>query len=60
VIKEAIEEDLVEGYREMDAREIQKLDEVTIQLMTCFNIIINDRKRKDVKTTSHLSRVLDS
>ncbi|KAG7583714.1 Malic enzyme NAD-binding [Arabidopsis suecica] len=27
VIKEAIEEDLVEGYREMDARELQKLNE---------------------------------
>lgn len=28
VIKEAIEEDLAEGYREMDARELQKLNEV--------------------------------
>lgn len=28
MIKEAIEEDLVEGYREMDARELQKLNEV--------------------------------
>ncbi|XP_010467252.1 PREDICTED: NAD-dependent malic enzyme 1, mitochondrial-like [Camelina sativa] len=27
VIKEAIEEDLVGGYREMDARELQKLSE---------------------------------
>lgn len=26
VIKEAIEEDLAEGYREMDARELQKLN----------------------------------
>lgn len=28
VVKEAIEEDLAEGYREMDARELQKLNEV--------------------------------
>lgn len=26
VIKEAIEEDLAEGYREMDVRELQKLN----------------------------------
>ncbi|GMN62007.1 hypothetical protein TIFTF001_031108 [Ficus carica] len=30
VIKEAIEEDLAEGYREMDARELQKLNEEEI------------------------------
>ena len=28
VVKEAIEEDLAEGYREMDARELQKLSQV--------------------------------
>lgn len=28
VVKEAIEEDLAEGYREMDSRELRKLDEV--------------------------------
>lgn len=27
VVKEAIEEDLAEGYREMDARELQKLNQ---------------------------------
>ncbi|XP_060179296.1 NAD-dependent malic enzyme 62 kDa isoform, mitochondrial [Lycium barbarum] len=30
VVKEAIEEDLAEGYREMDSRELQKLDEAQI------------------------------
>lgn len=30
VIKEAVEEDLAEGYRDMDARELQKLNEVEI------------------------------
>jgi malate dehydrogenase (decarboxylating) len=28
VIKEAIDEDLAEGYREMDARELRKLNKV--------------------------------
>lgn len=28
MVKEAIEEDLAEGYREMDSRELRKLDEV--------------------------------
>lgn len=28
VIKEAIKEDLAEGYREMDARELRKLNQV--------------------------------
>ncbi|KAM2945697.1 hypothetical protein COP2_028584 [Malus domestica] len=31
VIKEAIEEDLAEGYREMDARELQKLSQEEIK-----------------------------
>ncbi|NP_001275278.1 NAD-dependent malic enzyme, mitochondrial [Solanum tuberosum] len=30
VVKEAIEEDLAEGYREMDSRELRKLDEAQI------------------------------
>lgn len=30
VVKEAIEEDLAEGYREMDARELRKLSQVCI------------------------------
>ncbi|KAK4349291.1 hypothetical protein RND71_032046 [Anisodus tanguticus] len=30
VVKEAIKEDLAEGYREMDSRELQKLDEAQI------------------------------
>ena len=30
VVKEAIEEDLAEGYREMDARELQKLNQVCV------------------------------
>lgn len=30
VVKEAIEEDLAEGYREMDARELRKLNQVFI------------------------------
>lgn len=28
MVKEAIEEDLAEGYREMDARELRKLSQV--------------------------------
>ena len=31
VVKEAIEEDLAEGYREMDARELQKLNQVLLK-----------------------------
>lgn len=45
MIKEAIEEDLAGGYREMDARELHKLNEV-IQLVTGFKIIRNDGKKK--------------
>lgn len=30
VLKEAIEEDLAEGYRGMDARELQRLSEVCL------------------------------
>jgi malate dehydrogenase (decarboxylating) len=30
VVKEAIEEDLAEGYREMDARELRKLSQVRL------------------------------
>jgi malate dehydrogenase (decarboxylating) len=30
VVKEAIKEDLAEGYREMDARELQKLSQVCL------------------------------
>lgn len=34
VITEAIEEDLVEGYREMDARELHKLNQVNKAIST--------------------------
>lgn len=32
VVKEAIEEDLAEGYREMDARELRRLNQVCLLL----------------------------
>lgn len=38
VVKEAIKEDLAEGYREMDARELQKLNEVC--LLSLINAIL--------------------
>ena len=36
VITEAIEEDLAEGYREMDARELRKLNKVMSQMSQCL------------------------
>lgn len=38
MIKEAIEEDLAEGYREMDARELQKLNQVLSVLIQFLKI----------------------
>lgn len=39
VIKEAIEEDLAEGYREMDSRELRKLSQV---YLVCNSIALSD------------------
>lgn len=40
VIKEAIEEDLAEGYREMDARELRKLNQVLIVLIQFSSLLL--------------------
>ena len=38
MLKEAIEEDLAEGYREMDARELKRLNKVFVAFEIYFYI----------------------
>ena len=37
VVREAVEEDLAEGYRDMDAKELQKLNEVESEIPPCIS-----------------------
>lgn len=47
VVKEAIEEDLAEGYREMDGRELRKLNQVFF--LSLKNVMLNMKLVYDLR-----------
>lgn len=47
MVKEAIEEDLAEGYREMDGRELRKLNQVFF--LSLKNVILNMKLVYDLR-----------